>query len=62
MSKIFGAAAVVAFAFSIGLPSYHSTCCQNRAKAESVVRAQREQTWRYAFTRSSPVITGEGMV
>jgi hypothetical protein len=55
MSKFFGAAAVVAFAFSMGSPSYHSTCCLNRAKAESVVRAQREQAWRYAFTRSSSV-------
>jgi hypothetical protein len=56
MSKILGAAAIVAFAFSLGLPSYHSTCCLDRAKAESVVRAQREQTWRYAFTRSSSVV------
>jgi hypothetical protein len=62
MSKFFGAAAVVAFAFSMGLPSYHSPCCLNRAKAESVVRAQREQTWRYAFTRSLSVITGDGLV
>jgi hypothetical protein len=62
MSKILGATAVVAFAFSIGLPSHGSTCCLNRAKAESVVRAQREQTWRYAFTPSSSVVTGEGMV
>jgi GH24 family phage-related lysozyme (muramidase) len=62
MNKIFGAAAIVAFAFSIGLPSYRSTCCLNRAKAESVVRAQREQTWRYAFARSSSVVLSEGMV
>jgi hypothetical protein len=62
MSKMFGVAAVVAFAFSIGSPSYYSTCCLNRAKAESVVRAQREQSWRYAFARSSSIVTGEGTV
>jgi hypothetical protein len=62
MSKMFGIAAVVAFAFSIGSPSYHSTCCLNRAKAESVVRTQREQSWRYAFGRPSSIITGEGTV
>ena len=56
MSKILGAAAIVAFAFSLGLPSYHSSCSLDRAKAESVVRAQREQTWRYAFARSPSVI------
>jgi hypothetical protein len=62
MSKIFGTAAVVAFAFSLGVPSYHSSCCLNRAKAESVLRAQREQIWRYAFKRSSSVVTGQGIV
>jgi hypothetical protein len=60
MSKIFGAAAVLAFAFSMGSLS-NSTCCLNRAKAESVIRAQREQTWRYAFTRSSSVV-GRGLI
>jgi hypothetical protein len=59
MNKIFGAAAVLAFAFSMGSLS-NSTCCLNRAKAESVIRAQREQTWRYAFTRSSSVV-GRGL-
>jgi hypothetical protein len=64
MGKVLGAAAIVAVAFSIGSSSYNSTgsCCQNRAKAESVVRAQREQSWRYAFTRSSSVVAGERMV
>jgi len=62
MSKIFGVAAVLAFAVSIGSPIYHSTCCLNRAKAESVVRAQREQAWRYAFSRSSFIVAGEGTI
>jgi hypothetical protein len=64
MSKVLGAAAVVAVAFSIGSSSYNSTgsCCQNRAKAESVVRAQREQSWRYAFTRWSSFVAGEGVI
>src|SRR5271168_2667359 len=60
ISKALGAAAIFAVAFSIGSPSYHSTGCQNRAKAESVVRPQREQTWRYAFTRSSSGVVSEG--
>jgi hypothetical protein len=59
-NKVLGAAAVVAIAFSTG-SFFYSSCCQNRAKAESVVRVQREQGWRYAVRRSSLVVTA-GMV
>jgi hypothetical protein len=62
MSKSLGTAAVVAVALSIGLPSYNTCCSQNRAKAESVVRAQRWQSWRYAFARSSSVAATADMV
>jgi hypothetical protein len=64
MSRILGAAAIIAIAFSVGSFSVKSTiCCSlNQAKAESVVRAQRQQNWRYAFTRSSRLAAGEKMV
>jgi hypothetical protein len=54
---IFGVA-VVGFAFWMGWPLHHSHCCINRAKAESVMRAQRQQSWRYYFTRPWPAIVG----
>jgi hypothetical protein len=64
MSKVLGTAAIIAIAFSVG--SFHvksTVCCSlNQAKAESVVRAQRQQNWRYAFTRSSRFAAGETMV
>jgi hypothetical protein len=64
MSRILGAAAIVAMAFSAGSsPIKSAVCCGlNQAKAESVVRAQRQQNWRYAFARSLSVVAGEKMV
>jgi hypothetical protein len=64
MSRVLGAAAIIAIAFSVGASPVKSTiCCNlNQAKAESVVRAQRQQNWRHAFTRSLSVVAGERTV
>ena len=64
MSRVLGAAAIIAIAFSVGSSPFATTiCCSlNQAKAESVVRAQRQQNWRYAFTRSLSVVAGERTV
>jgi hypothetical protein len=59
MSRVLGAAAIIAMAFSVGsFPFRPTICCSlNQAKAESVIRAQRQQNWRYAFTRSLSFVT-----
>lgn len=59
--RLLGTAAVVAVAFSIGSSNYSLTgCCrQNLAKAESVLRAQRWQSWRYSYTRSASLVVGD---
>jgi hypothetical protein len=61
MSRVLGASAIIAIAFSVGSSPFRLTiCCSlNQAKAESVVRAQRQQNWRYAFTRSLSGVAGE---
>jgi hypothetical protein len=64
MSRVLGTAAIITIAFSVGsFPVKSTICCSlNQAKAESVVRAQRQQNWRYAFTRSLPFAAGENTV
>jgi hypothetical protein len=53
--KLLALAAIVAVAVSIGASTYNLTgCCrQNLAKAETVLRAQRWQSWRSSYGRST---------
>jgi hypothetical protein len=59
--KLLGTAAVIAVVFSIGSSTFNLTgCCrQNLAKAESVLRAQRWQSWRYSYARSAFLAAGD---
>jgi hypothetical protein len=59
--KLLGTAAVIAVVFSIGSSTFNLTSCcrQNLAKAESVLRAQRWQSWRYTFARSAFLAAGD---
>jgi hypothetical protein len=59
--KLLGTAAVIAVVFSIGSSTFNLTSCcrQNLAKAASVLRAQRWQSWRYSYARSAFLAAGD---
>ena len=54
---VLGIGAAGAIVFSVGFAALNvpGCCRQNLAKAESVLRAQRWQTWRYAYARSASI-------
>lgn len=61
LGSLLAIGAAIAIVFSVGFTTLNASgCCrQNLAKAESVLRTQRWQNWRYAYARSVSIAVSD---